>query len=106
MGRSYIYFSSLRLLYSTWNEKEIARQVMFMPCLVALIKADNFDEAIDFVDHVSSLPGNPVKSKKKYLVINTPTIDERLMQNKTGNIHVHIIKEGETGRCSVIESLM
>ena len=98
MGRSYIYFSSLRLLYSTWNEKEIARQMMFMPCLLALIKADNFDEAIDFVDCVSSLPGNPVKSKKKYLVIHTSYIDERILENKTGNFNVHIINEGEKGK--------
>ena len=94
------------MLYSSWNERELARQVAFMPCLIGLIKTDSFDEAMAFVDKISSIPGNKVKSKKKYLVINTPTIDERLMQNKTGNIPVHIIKEGETGTCSVIESLM
>ena len=106
LGRSSIYFTTLTLLYSSWNERELARQVAFMPCLIGLIKTDSFDEAMAFVDKISSIPGNKVKSKKKYLVINTPTVDQRLMQNKTGNIHVHIIKEGETGTCSVIESLM
>ena len=103
MGRSYTYFSSLKLLYSTWNEKEIAHQVMFMPCLLALIKADNFDEAIDFVDLVSNLHGNPVKSKKKYIVVHTPFIDERILENKTGNINAHIISEGEKGKlCQIV----
>ena len=98
MGRSSIYFTSLKLLYRTWNEQELTRQVAFMPCLIAFIKADSFDEAMNFVDRISGLKGNPVKSKKKYLVLNTPDIDQRLMQNKTGNINVHIISEDETGR--------
>ena len=97
IGRSFIYFTSLRLMHSYWKEQELAQQVAFMPCLIALIKADNFDEAINFVDLVSELPGNAVKSTKKYLVILTPYIDQRLMQNKTGNFHVHIISGGETG---------
>ena len=99
MGRSSIYFTSLKLLYRTWNEQELARQVAFMPCLIAFIKTDSFDEAMNFVDRISGLKGNPVKSKKKYLVLNTPDIDQRLMQNKTGNINVHLISsEGDTGR--------
>ena len=97
MGRSSIYFTSLKTLYSTWNEQELARQVAFMPCLVALIKAPTFEEALNFVDLISSLKGNPVKSTRKYLVLNTPSIDQSLLQNKTGNINVHIISEGE--RC-------
>ena len=103
-GRSSIYFTSLNLLYGTWNEEELARQVASMPCLIALIKTDNFDEAMGFVDKINSLQGNPVKSRKKYLVINTPNIDARLMQNKTGNTYVHIMKEGEAGKLSVTKS--
>ena len=97
MGRSFIYFTSLELLYSTWNEKELVHQVTFMPCLIALIKVNNFHEAMNFVDQISSLQGNPVKSKKKHLVLITSYIDQRLMQNKTGNINVHIISDDEAG---------
>ena len=61
---------------SYWKEQELAQQVAFMPCLIALIKANNFDEAINFVDFVSKLPGNAVKSTKKYLVLITPYIDQ------------------------------
>ena len=91
-------------MYGTWTEEELARQVASMPCLIALIKTDNFDEAMGFVDKINSLQGNPVKSRKKYLVINTPNIDARLMQNKTGNTYVHIMKEGEAGKLSVTKS--
>ena len=98
MGRSSIYFTSLKLMYSTLNEQELARQVSLMSCLIALIKADSFDEAMNFVDRIIGLKGNPVKNKKTYLVLNTPNIDQRLMQNKTGNINVHFTSEGETGR--------
>ena len=102
MARSSIYFTSLKTLYSTWNEQELARQVAFMPCLVALIKATTFEEALNFVDLISSLKGNPVKSTRKYLVLNTPSVDQSLLQNKTGNINVHIISEGERGWFSQI----
>ena len=98
MGRSSFYFTSLKLMYNTWNEQELARQLAIMPCLVALIKTTSFEEALNFVDKISAVKGNPVKSKNKHLVLHTPDIDQRLLQNKTiGNINVHIISQGETG---------
>ena len=72
IGRSFIYFTSLKLMHSYWKEQELAQQVAFMPCLIALIKADNFDEAINFVDLVGKLPGNAVKSTKNRLIRLNP----------------------------------
>ena len=77
------------------NDQELAQQVAVMPCLIAVIKTNYFDDAIGFLDRMSELQGNSVKSTKKYVVLITPQIDEQLIQNKTGNINVHIISEGE-----------
>ena len=95
MGRSFIHFTSLKLLHSKMNDQELAQQVAVMPCLIAVIKTNHFDDAIGFLDLMSDLQGNSVKSTKKYVVLITPQIDEQLIQNKTGNINVHIISEGE-----------
>ena len=85
-------------MYSTWDEQELSRKLSFMPCLVALIKTTNFEDALSFVDRISAVKGNPVKSRKKHLVIHTPYIDQRPLQNKTiGNINVHFISEADSG---------
>ena len=85
-------------MYSTWDEQELSRKLSFMPCLVALIKTTNFEDALSFVDRISAVKGNPVKSRKKHLVIHTPYIDQRLLQNKTiGNINVHFISKADSG---------
>ena len=97
MARSHIYFESLEVLYDTWTEEALVRQVTNMPCLIALIKTEKFEDAMNFVDRISSITGNPFKSRRKYLALNTPYINEALMQNKSGNINVHIISEGVTG---------
>ena len=79
-----------------------------MHCLIALIQTDDFEEAIQFLDKMNSLPGGSrVRSRKKYLVINTTSkIDSMQMQNKTGNINVHIVKKGKGGEFSVKKSGM
>ena len=84
---------------NTWGEEGLSRQLSIMPCLVALIKTTNFEEALEFVDRIAAVKGNPVKSRKKHLVIHTPYIDQRLLQNKTiGNINVHFISKADSGR--------
>ena len=88
-------------MYSTWDEQELSRKLSFMPCLVALIKTTNFEDALSFVDRISAVKGNPVKSKKKHLVLHTPYIDHSLLENKTiGNINVHIVSKADSGRFS------
>ena len=83
---------------NTWSEEGLSRQLSIMPCLVALIKTTNLEEALNFVDRISAVKGNPVKSRKKHLVIHTPYIDQRLLQNKTiGNINVHFISKADSG---------
>ena len=99
MGRSSFYFTSLKLMNDTWGEQQLSRQLSVMPCLVALIKTSNFEDALSFVDRISAVKGNPVKSKKKHLVLHTPYIDQRLLENKTiGNINVHFISKADSGR--------
>ena len=99
MGRSSFYFTSLKLMYNIWGEQELSRQLSIMSCLVALIKTTNIEDALSFVDRISALKGNPVKSKKKHLVLHTPYIDQRLLENKTiGNINVHFIRKADSGR--------
>ena len=95
-GRSSFFFTNLKELFSTWDESELAREVASMPCLLAFIRADSFNEGMKFVDHINGLPGNPTKNRKKYLILLTPTIDMTLLQNKTIHFNVHIINEGKT----------
>ena len=68
-----------------------------MPCLLAFIRADRFDEGVKFLDHISGLPGNPIKNRQKYMILMTPTIDTTLLENRTIHFNVHIINEGKTG---------
>ena len=83
----------------TWGEEELSRQLSMMHCLVALIKTTNFEDALSFVDRISAVKGNPVKSRKKHIVLHTPYIDHSLLENKTiGNINVHIISPDVTGK--------
>ena len=68
-----------------------------MPCLIAFVRADSFAEGMQFVDRISGLKGNPVKNRKKYLILMTPTIEQIILQNKTIYFNVHIINQGKTG---------
>ena len=52
----------------------MAMRIGSMPCLIAVVKADVFDEAMEFVDGISALAGNQVKSRKKHLIIISPII--------------------------------
>ena len=82
----------------TWGEQELSRQLSMMPCLFALVKT-TFEDALSFVDRISAVKGNPVKSKKKHLVLHTPYVDQRLLENKTiGNINVHFVSKADSGR--------
>ena len=85
----------------TWGEEELSRQLSMMHCLVALLKTTNLEDALSFVERISAVKGNPVKSRKKYLVLQTPYIDRRLLENKAiGYINVHIISKADSGRFS------
>ena len=64
-GRSSIFFTDLKLLYSTWGEEELDRQISSMPCLIA------FAEGLQFVDYIDSLQERPMKSNKMYLILMT-----------------------------------
>ena len=91
----------MKLMNNTLGEEGLSRQLSKMPCLVALIKTPNFEEALEFVDRIAAVKGNPVKSRKKHIVLHTPYIDHSLLENKTiGNINVHIISKADSGRFS------
>ena len=40
------------------NDQELAQQVAVMPCLIAVIKTNHFDDAIGFLDRMSDLQRN------------------------------------------------
>ena len=79
------------------DRNEFARKIALMPCFFALIRSTNFSQALGFAGYINGLPGNPVKSRKKYVVIFTPKIDSNLMQNLTIHFNVNIITRGSTG---------
>ena len=100
-GRSSFFFTNLEHLYSTWDETELAHEVATMPCLVAFFRAGSLDKGMQFVDYINGLKGNPVKNRKKYLIIMTPTINKTLLKNRTIHFNVHIINDqGKT--CIVV----
>ena len=91
-------FTSLRRLYSTLDEAELARRISDMPCLIAFARAESFAEGVQFLDHINELRAleRPLKSKKMFLILMTQeTIDETLLQNKTNHFNVHMINQGK-----------
>ena len=93
-----MHFEDLNHLYSTMDEAKIVDRAASMSCLVAFVEEDNFAEAMQFVDFINTLPGNPIKNRKKHLIIMTQTRDHILLQNKTVSFNVHIISSGEPGK--------
>ena len=97
-GRSSYYFNTLKQLYSTLDEAELARRISSMPCFIAFARADSFAEGVEFLDHLLGLRAleRPIKSKKMTVVLMTKeTIDETLLQNKTNHFNVHMINQGK-----------
>ena len=93
-----VFFTSLKRLYSTWDEAELARQISSMRCLIAFARADRFAEGVQFLDHINGLGAleRPIKSKKMHLILmSQETIDETLLQNKTNHFNVHMISQGK-----------
>ena len=97
-GRSSFFFTDLEHLYSNWDETELAHEVASMPCLVAFLRAGSLAKGMNFVDRINGLKGNPVKNRKKYLILKTPAIDQSLLHNKTIPFNVHIINDSKTGK--------
>ena len=97
VGRTYLHFTNLDTFYNTLDREEFARKIALMPCFFAPIRSTNFSQALDFAGYLNGLPGNPVKKRKKYVVIFTPKIDSNLMQNLTIHFDVNIISLGSTG---------
>ena len=97
-GRSSYYFNTLKKLYSTLDEAELARRISSMPCFIAFARADSFSEGVQFLDHILGLRAleRPIKSKKMHVVLMTKeTIDETLLRNKTNHFNVHMINQGK-----------
>ena len=97
VGRTYYRFSSPNELYSVFDKTEIAQRVALMPCLFAFIRAKNFSQAFDLVNYINDIPGNPVKNRRKHVVISTPRIDKTLMTNKTIHFDVNFISPSRIG---------
>ena len=76
---------------------EVAQRIAMMPCTFALARVDNFSVAAGFIDYINGLPGNPVKNRKKHMVVISSTIEENLLKNITANFDVNIIGRGGKG---------
>ena len=98
VGRSSIFFDNLRMLYGIMDEVKFAKSITSMPCLVAYVKTESFQEAMDFLDYINGLSGNTIINRRKHLIIMTPTIDYGLMQNKTTTFGAHMISQDKTGK--------
>ena len=73
--------------------------IAYMPCLTVLLKEDNLAEGMKFVDYVEDLQDNSVKRKKKQFILITQNVDYSLLQNRTGNVNMHIISQDGEGMC-------
>ena len=81
------------------DKNSIGYQVSSMPCLIVLLKEDNFAEGIKFVDFVENLPDNSVKRKKKHFILMTQNVDYSILQNRSGNVNVYIVSQNGKGAC-------
>ena len=107
VGRSFMHFTNLGHFFTNMDNTKIARLLMSMKCLIALVQTDTFPEGIEFLDYIEALPENPIKRKQKHLIFITESANTTLLQNRTGNnnINVHMINEGEAGLCYIIVDL-
>ena len=73
--------------------------VTSMPCLIALVKTDNFTEGMEFVDYIQAVPENSFRRKKKHVVLLSLTkiVDYGSLTNRSGNYKLHIISQNEAG---------
>lgn len=83
------------------DKTAIGFQVSSMPCLIVLLMEDNLAEGMKFVEFVEDLPDNSVKRKKKHFILMAQNVDYSLLQNRTGNVDVHIISQDGQGVCFV-----
>ena len=68
---------------------EVAHRIAMMSCIFALARVNNFVEAAGFIDYINGLPGNPVKNRKKHMVVISTTVDESLLKNITASFDVN-----------------
>ena len=74
-------------------------QVTSMPCLIALVKTDNFTEGMEFVDYIEAVQEISFRRKKKHVVLLslTQTVDYRSLKNRSGNFKLYIMSQNEAG---------
>ena len=75
----------------------IGHHVASMPCLSVILEEDNFAKGMEFIDFMEDLPENSAKRKKKLFIFITQNVDNSLLQNRTGNVNVHIISQAGKG---------
>ena len=80
------------------DKTAIGYHVASMPCLTVLLKEDNLAEAMKIVDYVEDLEENSANRKKKQFILITQNVDYSLLQNRTGNVNVHIISQDGEGK--------
>ena len=87
-------------LHKTIDKIAIGHHVASMQCLSVIVKEDNFAKGMEFIDFIKDLPENSAKRKKKLFIFITQNVDNILLQNRTGNVDVHIISQAGKGKYS------
>ena len=103
--RSLLYFTNLGQFYRTMDEIMLGQQVASFQCLIVLLKENNLAEGMKFVDFIVDLTETSVRRKNKQFILITKNLDYGLLQNRTGNVNVHIISQGEDGMWVLIKSV-
>ena len=83
----------------------LGQQVASFQCLVVLLKENNLAEGMKLVDFIVDLEEASVRRKNKHFILITKNVDYGLLQNRTGNVNVHIISQGEDGMWVLILSV-
>ena len=103
--RSLLYFTNLGQFYRAMDEITLGQQVASFQCLIVLLKEDNLVEGMKLVDFIVDLEEASVRRKNKHFILITKNVDYGLLQNRTGNVNVHIISQREYGRWVLIVSV-
>ena len=95
--RSSLYFTNLGQFYRVMDEITLGHQLTSITCLIVLLKEDNLEEGMKFVNYIVDLPDTAARRKQKHFILKTQNVDYGLLQNTTGNSNVHIISQREDG---------
>ena len=87
------------------DEITVGQQVATFQCLIVLLKENSLAKGMKLVDFIVDLEEASVRRKNKHFILITKNVDYSLLQNRTGNVNVHIISQREDGMWVLILSV-